>query len=213
MDTRRLAPSRAHALYASRLMTMSTRRFGALATALGVCALAGCGSSSSTTSSTAATQPTTSTASSAQSTPTSTAPATPTTSATSPPSKLPPPTRADGRVLEVAVAESLRACRKYDIAQVAPKASERLLATQQARALIAPQVDAVIALFKHANPDATIPYGEERHVTMHEDALAIISELEKLPPAAPSAAACAPEIAARLSQASGVSIAEATGAP
>ena len=160
-----------------------------LALTAGLVTLAGCGGGHS------ATVPPTAAESSA------TAPA-----PSSPASVLPAPSKADGKLLETAVLDSTEKCLNIANAQIpgVSHANERIAQAQEARASLSKQVDELITLFHRVNPDAAIPYGEGRRVTMKQDIFSILEELNKKPPAPQGAPACAPELALRLSEGTGI---------
>ena len=162
---------------------MSAGRVGAVALALGVGALTGCGGGHSTSASGSAS----------------------TSSASATASTLPAPTAADGKEIEDIVVLPVNECKRADLAQLSHDAGARLAALQHARSAIAPSIDRLIALYKRVNPYARIPYARQsRNVTVHYDVAVVLRELERSPGAANSTAECAPELAARLSEATGI---------
>lgn len=121
-------------------------------------------------------------------------------------SALPAPSKADGKLLETAVLDSTEKCLNIALAQIPgpSHANERIVQAQEARASLSKQVDELITLFHRVNPDATIPYGEGRHVTTRQDMLSILEALNKKPGAPQGAPACSAELALRLSAATGI---------
>ncbi len=168
---------------------MNTQKYGAIALMAGLVALTGCGGGQSASVS----QPT------VQSSMSTSAPS-PTASA------LPAPTKADGKLLETAVLDSTEKCLNIANAQIpgVSHANERIAQAQEARESLSKQVDELIILFHRVNPDAAIPYGEGRRVTTKQDIFSILEELNKKPPAPQGAPACAPELALRLSEGTGI---------
>jgi hypothetical protein len=159
---------------------------------MGLIALTGCGGSHSATSATQSYNPTGSTTTAA-----------PTLSSSGPASTLPAPSKADGKFLESVVLGSTTECLSIANAQIAGGA-EHTNEAQTARTALTTRVDELIARFHRVNPDATIPYGEGRHVTTRQDVSGTIEELNKKPAAPAGAPACAPELAERLSQGTGI---------
>ena len=102
-------------------------------------------------------------------------------------SSRPAPTKADAKFLEVAVQSANWQCLKIATATGA----------LAARATLAKQVGQLIAVFRRVNPDAPIPGTSG---TTRRDVSIVVEQLNNPPPAPP----CAPDLAHRLSQATGV---------
>lgn len=168
---------------------MSMQKYGAAGLMAGLVALTGCGGGQSASIS----QPT------ALSSTTASVPSPVLTA-------LPAPTKTDGKLLETAVLDSTEKCLNIANAQIpgVSHANERIAQAQEARASLSKQVDELITLIHRVNPDAAIPYGEGRRVTTKQDILSILEELNKKPPAPQGAPACAPELALRLSEGTGI---------
>jgi hypothetical protein len=172
------------------MRTRETKAIGVgLALAIGLVALAGCGGDHPASASSPTAQSATTTAAS-----------------TAASSALPAPSIADGKLLETAVLDSTAECLKIANAQISgvSHANERIAQAQEAHTSLSQQVDGLITLFHRVNPDATIPYGEGRHVTTRQDVLSILEELNKKPPAPQGAPVCAAELSLRLSEGTGI---------
>jgi hypothetical protein len=101
------------------------------------------------------------------------------------------PSKADGTFLEHVVTDSITQCLNIALGQQA----------KTAHATLASQVAGLIVLFHRTNPDATIPYGEGRHVTLRQDVASVIKQLNEKPAEPAGAEPCAADLAERLANA------------
>ena len=172
---------------------MSIHKYTTAALAATLLASAGCGSGGSAQVSQTTTQsPTTATQSTATQSPT-------TTAGSSPARALPPPSEADRKSLEKALAITTAECTRVGAAEFSTGGKS---AVSQARASISKQVAGVIALLHRIDPEASVASGTGTQVSGRTYTVKILEQLNYRPPVA-GLPACAAEAAQRLEQATG----------
>ena len=174
---------------------MSIHRYTTAALAATLLALAGCGSGrSSQVSQTARQAPTTATQA-----PTTATQAPTTGPASSPSRALPPPSAADRRSLEKALALAATECTRVGAFEFSTGGQA---VVSQARASISQLVGRVIALLHRIDPQASVLGATGTRVTGHLYTVKILEQLNYRPPVG-GVPPCAAEAAQRLERATG----------